>query len=535
MADVKVEPPRTIDNVLQLLGTLGRYQLFQAVLLAIGNLSICFHLLNFVFIAQDAKEQCAVTPLYGNDTNTDYDKCDVTVQNTTTNVTSRHTCSAWTYGVKRDYSIVSEWDLVCGNVFLGRLPQSLFIVGQGIGAATVSVMSDKFGRKPFLVMSHVLTAGAGLALAFAPNIAAFSGLRLVNGIFQQGIVVTTYTMLMEAFPRSRRLEVATFNALSWSISTVLLTGTAYLLRDMDWRTTQLIFVSVSISVLLQIFFMGESLRWLITNKRAKRAFAIFKRAAKMNKVEVTDVPLPGIGLEKPSVELSSKKTKYMEANETETGKADVMYSCLDLVRTKFMLKICAVVWFSWLIDSLTYFSLYLTSSSLADDHYLNFFLNSLAEIPSGPLNLFVGKRWGRRVFFMFFHVQAGVCLLVATTIRALAVGQAASTAATVLAFIGKIGNSACFNAMFVYAPEIFPTNLRSAGMGSGSTAARVGGMIAPFISILADIAPWAPGTIFGVACLVTAGLNYFLPEPEGRELPQTIEDVKAWSKAPVKE
>lgn len=52
MEDTKVEPPRTIDNVLQLLGSLGRYQLFQAVLLAVGNLSICFHLLNFVFIGK---------------------------------------------------------------------------------------------------------------------------------------------------------------------------------------------------------------------------------------------------------------------------------------------------------------------------------------------------------------------------------------------------------------------------------------------------------------------------------------------------
>ncbi|XP_046328658.2 solute carrier family 22 member 8-like [Haliotis rufescens] len=532
MADVKQDPPRTIDSILELLGSLGRYQLFQALLLAIGNMSVCFHLLNFVFIAQTVKQQCEVTPLYGNNTNTNYGTCDVSVQNTTTNVTSTHTCSAWTYDVQKDHSIVSEWDLVCGDVFFARLPQSLFIVGQGIGAATVSVMSDKFGRKPFLVVSHLLTTGAGLALAFSPNIAAFSALRLLNGIFQQGIVVCTYTMLMETFPRNRRIELSAFYTLSWSISTVLLTGTAYLLRDMDWRTLQLCFVSVSINVLLQIFFLGESLRWLITNKKAKRAIALFKRAAKMNSVDVTNIQLPGIDTKKESVELSSTKGKYVETPSENTE--HVQYSCLDLVRTKFMLKICAVVWFSWLVDSLTYFSLYLTSASLSEDPYLNFFLNSLAEIPAGPLNWFVGRRWGRRFFFMFFHVLAGVCLLLATTVRALVVGQAASVTATALAFVGKIGNSACFNAMFVYAPEIYPTNLRSAGMGAGSTAARVGGMIAPFISILAAVAPWAPGTIFGVACLITAALNYFLPEPEGRELPQTIEDVKAWDKAPAR-
>ncbi|XP_067664795.1 solute carrier family 22 member 6-A-like [Haliotis asinina] len=533
MADVKKEPPRTIDSVLELLGSLGRYQLFQAVLLCIGNLTVCFHLLNYAFIAQPVKQLCAVTPLYGNDTNTDYGKCDVSVRNTTTNVTTTHACSVWTYNMERDHSIEPEWDLVCGNVFFARLPQSLFIVGQGIGAATVSGMSDKFGRKPFLILSHVLTAGAGLALAFSPNIGAFSALRLVNGIFQQGIVVCTYTMIMEAFPRNKRIEISTFYTLSWSASTLLLTGVAYLLRHMDWRTLQLCFVSVSISVFLQIFFMAESLRWLITNNKAKRAIALFKKAAKMNHVDVTDVQIPGIDKKEKPVELSTTKSKYVEA-PPEKHTEHVQYSCLDLVRTKFMLKICAVVWFSWLVDSLTYFSLYLTSSSLHDDQYLNFFLNSLAGVPSGPLFWFVGRRWGRRAFFMSFHVLAGLSLILATMVRTFAVGDAASTIATVLAFTGKIGNSACFNAMFVYAPEIYPTNLRSAGIGSGSTAARVGGMLAPFISILADIVPWAPGIIFGVACLVTAGLNYFFPEAEGRELPQTIEDVKAWGKAPAK-
>ncbi|XP_071104453.1 organic anion transporter 3-like [Haliotis cracherodii] len=525
MADDNQNAPRTIDSVLDLLGGLGRYQLFQAALLAVSNLSVSFHLLNFVFIAQTVKQQCDVTPLYGNNTTTNYGTCDVSVQNTTTNVTSKHTCSAWTYDVQKDHSIVSEWDLVCGNVFFARLPQSLFIVGQGIGAATVSVLSDKFGRKPFLVMSHVLTAGAGFALAFSPNIAAFTALRMVNGIFQQGIVVTSSTMVMELFPMNRRVEVSAVFALVWSFCTILLTGTAYFGRDMDWRTLQLCFVSVSITVLLQIVFMGESLRWLITNKKAKNAIALFKRAARMNKLDVSNVALPGIRTENTPVELSS----------TETPSEVVKYSCLDLVRTRFMLKITTVVWFSWLVDSLTYFSLYLTASSLTDDFYLNFLLNSLAEVPAGPLFWFVGRRWGRRLFFITFHSVAGVCLLMATVIKSLAAGQVALTSSTVLAFIGKVGNAACFNGMFAYTPEIYPTNLRSIGMGSGSIAARVGGMIAPFISILAAIAPWAPGTIFGVACLVTAALNYMLPEAEGRELPQTIEDVKAWGKAPARD
>ncbi len=58
-------------------------------------------------------------------------------------------------------------------------------MGQAIGAVVFSNLSDRFGRRLFLILADVLTAFAGLALAFSPNIAAFSALRLINGICQQ--------------------------------------------------------------------------------------------------------------------------------------------------------------------------------------------------------------------------------------------------------------------------------------------------------------------------------------------------------------
>ena len=52
----------------------------------------------------------------------------------------------------------------------------------------------------------------------------------------------------------------------------------------------------------------------------------------------------------------------------------------------------------------------------------------------------------------------------------------------VLSFIGKIGSSAAFGIVYVFAGELFPTVIRNVGMGAVSCAARLGGMLAPYIA-----------------------------------------------------
>ena len=50
-----------------------------------------------------------------------------------------------------------------------------------------------------------------------------------------------------------------------------------------------------------------------------------------------------------------------------------------------------------------------------------------------------------------------------------------------MSFVGKMFISGSFAAIYVYAGELFPTPLRSTGIGFGSMCARFGGFFAPFI------------------------------------------------------
>lgn len=56
-----------------------------------------------------------------------------------------------------------------------------------------------------------------------------------------------------------------------------------------------------------------------------------------------------------------------------------------------------------------------------------------------------------------------------------------------LAAIGRVGTSLSFTTVYLYSGELFPTVVRNVGVGSASMNARIGSMIAPFITSIVSI------------------------------------------------
>ncbi|XP_005090348.1 uncharacterized protein LOC101861337 [Aplysia californica] len=185
-------------------------------------------------------------------------------------------------------------------------------------------------------------------------------------------------------------------------------------------------------------------------------------------------------------------------------------------------------WIIWIVDSFSFFMLFLTSGMLADDLYLNFLLNSLAELPSVLLLIIVPGWLGRRASLTSYHVLSGSLLLVATFIKLASDAEAAKICASAVSILGKIGVSSAFTFLFAYTPEAFPTNMRNFAVGSSSTAGRIGGALAPFVNLLPTSTSWLPSVVFGVVSLATCLLIQILPETRGKELPQTVDDVMDW-------
>ena len=68
-----------------------------------------------------------------------------------------------------------------------------------------------------------------------------------------------------------------------------------------------------------------------------------------------------------------------------------------------------------------------------------------------------------------------------------------------LVFIGKMCNSMNFGAMFNYATELYPTSIRTTGLGFTASMSRIGGMLAPQLNLLTAYDQRLPYAIIGKA------------------------------------
>ena len=59
------------------------------------------------------------------------------------------------------------------------------MLGQAFGAFIFTSLSDRFGRKPVNIGSHIALFLITLGTAFIPNFAGFVALRMITGTVQQ--------------------------------------------------------------------------------------------------------------------------------------------------------------------------------------------------------------------------------------------------------------------------------------------------------------------------------------------------------------
>ena len=72
-------------------------------------------------------------------------------------------------------------------------------------------------------------------------------------------------------------------------------------------------------------------------------------------------------------------------------------------------------------------------------------------------------------------------------------------------FVGRATAGAVFAILYIYTGELFPTVVRSGGVGLCGSLARIGSMVAPQVIKLRFIASWLPGSIICMTTII-AGL-----------------------------
>jgi len=175
----------------------------------------------------------------------------------------------------------------------------------------------------------------------------------------------------------------------------------------------------------------------------------------------------------------------------------------------------------WPIVTLVYYGITFSMASLNDNLFLSFILSSLVEVPAIMGVALLMDVWGRRsLFSTSLIISGGLCIGCGVLDK--------GTIRTVLAMFGKLFSTSSFTLVYFYTAELYPTTIRSTGVGVCSLMARIGGFSAPFIATYLPkvTGAAAPYLVMGGFAILGGLLALLLPETLGSNLPDTMEDVE---------
>uniref|UniRef100_A0A915K3F8 Major facilitator superfamily (MFS) profile domain-containing protein n=1 Tax=Romanomermis culicivorax TaxID=13658 RepID=A0A915K3F8_ROMCU len=452
---------------------------------------------------------------------------------------STKTCDKWVFDKSvMEETIVTQWGLVCGNNFHRADAQLAYALGYFFGCFVSGLSSDRFGRRPTVIVFGVLASFFGIVLPYSTYFPMFLLLRFFSAVCNEAADLAAYVLCMEITGTKHRASVGSFLQLPWAIGYTLLALVAYLTKS--WRTIQIITaIAHTVTIIMFICVLPESPRWLIVNNRLREAERIIRNACRMNHSE-----LPA------DLELTShvEQRKWVKRNE-RANLLHVFKSCDLIVRT-------IVIFFVWVATALVYYGISLNLSDQSAPGVLLFRpklqkadeikaygigRRILADITGGAADASATaivcdqssstsekafkEKYGRKRSQMGTLIMAGIMMV------CVVLSPDVGYVRLVLMLIGKMFIQGAFNILYIFTSELYPTVIRNSAVGICSMVARMGAGVTGYLAILSDITlPFVPMLIFGVFSLVAATMVIFLPETQDRPLPDTLQDAVVFLK-----
>ncbi|XP_076352312.1 organic cation transporter protein-like [Tachypleus tridentatus] len=383
--------------------------------------------------------------------------------------------------------------------------QTVVMLGMLFGVFLSSHLSDRFGRRPVLLGSLCLSIVPSFAGAAIPNLPFFYVTRFTSAMGVAGIQNAGVCILMETISPEYRLWVALSFSFGWTLGLIILPGLAWIIKD--WQYFQVATTCGWLPMLAAWWFLPESPRWLLTRKRYTDAEDAIKKFLSANKLSVSNL---------------DHTMKILEAKiEAEKTKKSTL-TVLDLFKTPRLRRRTIEITFVTFTISFLYYGLTFDSARLGGSIYINLLISAAVEIPVCIVLPLVVKFVKRKPsMILSFVVTCVSCVLV------IAVPEDLMVTKISLTMIGKMFISTAGSLVFVYGGEVFPTIIRTVGVGTSILCSRIGAAIAPFVRELGKTTHVAvPSVTYGVLSIVAAIMVLLLPETLNRLLPDTILEIE---------
>ncbi|KAK3084315.1 hypothetical protein FSP39_011490, partial [Pinctada imbricata] len=397
-----------------------------------------------------------------------------------------------------------EWQLTHFHV---ALITTVVFIGMCIMAPVWGVIGDRYGRQVTLYMVTLWIGYFGFLTTFSPS---FVWLLILRGLVGSGLAGSPqgFALMTEYLPSKSRAKMLLLGNIAWASGTLFeITMASFVIPSLGWRWLLVFSAAPSFIIVILLKWLPESARYLVAAGNKEDAMKILQKAAKINNKSLPEGRL--------IASVAARRGDFRNLFSPEYRRTTLQ------------------VWFMWFVSAFSYYGMVLASAEilqlhnersgetdtcmcnqLKSDDYVAIIISTLGEFINLPINMSLIDRIGRRytgaincaccaIFFILLQIHMPQQLL------------------TAIMFMVRGFSQGMFSFAYIYTGEVYPTSIRTLGIGSASAWARVGAMITPFVAqVLLDksvqAAVWVYGA-FGISAAVCAAL---LPiETKGRDLP----------------
>jgi putative MFS transporter len=369
-------------------------------------------------------------------------------------------------------ALAVEWKL--GPQQVGLLV-AINSIGMAAGAAVAGSLADRYGRRTILLGTLLVFSAASGLSALATSFVMLCMLRFVSGFGLGGELPVASTLVSESFPAEERGRAVVLLESFWASGWVIAALIAYFVIPVyGWRTA---------------FIIGS----------VPALYALYLRKA------IQDSPRYN--------ELPSKKLSFRE-RVISVWSSNYRRSTL-------------ILWVLWFTVVFSYYGMFLwlpTVMVLKGFSLVKSFqyvlIMTLAQLPGYFTAAYFIEKFGRKFVLVSY--------LLLTAASALWFSNAATEGMLIAAGISlSFFNLGAWGAMYAYTPELYPTRVRSTGVGFAASFGRIGGIIGPYLVgllVAKDKAISSIFLVFFVAIVIGAlALLFFGKETKGTDPDHVVE------------
>ncbi|WP_314586467.1 MFS transporter [Paenibacillus terrigena] len=355
-------------------------------------------------------------------------------------------------------AIAVDWHLGAQQIGLVAAINS---IGMAAGAVVAGSLADRYGRRSILIWTLLIFSAASGLSALVSSFVALCILRFIAGFGLGGELPVASTLVSESVPQNERGRAVVLLESFWAFGWILSALIAYfVIPDYGWRIAFVISALPAFYALYLRRAIQDSPRYMAAVQQKPLPFR--QRVA------------------------SVWSSKYRRSTIT--------------------------LWVLWFTVVFSYYGMFLWLPTVMVmkgyglvKSFQYVLIITLAQLPGYFTAAYFIEKIGRKFVLVTY--------LVLTAISAIWFGMAESEGMLIAAGIClSFFNLGAWGGMYAYTPELYPTEVRSTGVGLAASFGRIGGVIGPYLVgmlVARETAMTTIFTVFFVAILLGAFVVLF--------------------------